>query len=195
MKKLTLEDIKPLAEYEQVRKDFRRRIIEHKKDRRIPLGDSITLVFEDRQTLIFQIQEMMRVEHIYDPEKIQTEVETYNALIPEAGELSATLFIEITDLKDVRETLDRFMGIDQGNVLCLQLGADRIDAVFETGHSKEDKLSAVHYLRFHLTPRQQEDLENPAVPAKLLMRHPHYQAEAPLPEAVRKSLARDLKNP
>ena len=194
MKKLTLEDIKPLSEYEKDRADFRRQVIAHKKERRIALGEYVSLVFEDRKTLTFQIQEMMRVEHIYEEEKIREEIDTYNALIPDSGELSATLSIEITEADRVREVLDRLMGIDGERTLYLQVGPQRVAGLFEAGHSKEDKLSAVHYVRFRLTPEQQKDLQNPQVPVTLVMDHPNYKAQATLTEATRLNLAQDLPN-
>ena len=195
MKKLAPADIKPLGEYEEVRTDFRNQVIEHKKNRRIALGDHITLVFEDRKTLIFQIQEMMRVEHLYDAEKIKEEIDTYNALIPEAGELSATLYIEITDPDKVREVLDQLRGIDRENILYLEIGPEHVAGEFEAGHSKEDKLSAVHYVRFRLTPKQQRSLHDPQVPVRLVIDHPRYQAQAAVPDAMRQSLAQDLASP
>ena len=193
MKKLTLSDIKPLQEYETIRKEFRNRIIELKKNRRITLGDCIALVFENRETALLQIQEMIRTEHLYEERKIREEMETYNALIPDQGELSATLFIEITEANKIKTTLDELQGIDSGKVLYLQLDSERINGVFEAGHSKEDKLSAVHYVRFRLSPDQQAAFEKPGVEATFVVSHPRYHARAAVPDAVRSSLNDDLK--
>ena len=192
MKILSLNDIKPLSEYEGIRKEFRSRMIAFKKNRRVPLGDLMTLVFENRETLIYQVQEMMRTEHLYDTAKIQEEIDTYNPLIPGPGELSATLFIEITEEEKIKETLDRLQGIDNGTALYLNLGTERIDGAFETGHSKEDKLSAVHYVRFHFSSDQQKAFLDPETEAALTINHPHYQVHTPLSETVRKSLTQDL---
>ena len=126
MEPLRLEDIRPLSDYEPIRKAFRERIIALKKRRRVSLGDRMTLVFENRDTILFQIQEMMRVEHIYDPEKIQDELNTYNPLIAGPGELSATLFIEITQSERIKEILDGLQGIDNGRGIFIELGPDRI---------------------------------------------------------------------
>ena len=131
MKQLTMEDIKPLSEYEAIRKTFQQEIIALKKRRRILLGRNISLVFENRETLLFQIQEMMRVEHIYDPARIRDELDTYNPLIAGPGELSATLFIEITESDRVKEILDGLQGIDNGRSVFIQLGPDRICGLFE----------------------------------------------------------------
>jgi hypothetical protein len=191
--KLAITDIKSLPEYEKTRNAFRQRVIDLKKHRRLSLGDYITLVFENRDTLIFQIQEMMRVEHIYDEGKIKDEIETYNALIPEKGELSATLFIEITQSEKVREILNRFQGIDSGDALFLEIGHDRLAGRFEAGHSKEEKMSAVHYVRFRLNHEQEQDLRNFSIPATLILDHPDYRAQTVVPAAVRKSLIQDLE--
>jgi len=192
MNKLSLADIKPLSEYEPIRKDFRSRIIELKRNRRVSLGDQITVVFENRDTLAYQIQEMMRTEHIYDEAGIQAEIDTYNAIVPGPGELSATLFIEITDPDQIKDTLDRLQGIDRGDAVYFELGTERINGVFESGHSKEDKLSAVHYVRFPFSPAQQAAFRDPNIKAALVANHPHYRARTILSDSVRASLARDL---
>ena len=108
MRKVAIDDIVGLAGYEKIRQDFRRRIIELKQKRRISLGDRVSLVFENRDTVIFQIQEMLRVERISDLDKIRHEIATYNQLIPDSRELSATLFLEIEDQTDLREELVKF---------------------------------------------------------------------------------------
>ncbi|MBI3996008.1 MAG: DUF3501 family protein [Nitrospirae bacterium] len=192
MDTLRLSDIKPLSEYEPIRKEFRERIIALKKRRRVSLGDRMTLVFENRDTLLFQIQEMMRVEHIYDPAKIQDELNTYNPLIAGPGELSATLFIEITESERIKEILDGLQGIDDGRSVYLELGTERIYGRFEEGHSKEDKLSAVHYVRFRLSPEQRAAFRNEKMPAALAADHPKCRARTLLDAAVREELGKDL---
>jgi len=181
-----------LPEYEKERTDFRRRIIELKALRRISIGPLITLVFENRDTVRFQIQEMLRVERIEEEGKVRHELAVYNGLIPEEGELSATLFIEITEGDRIKMTLDRLMGIDEPGRLRLEVGGERCVALFEAGHSNEEKLSAVHYLRFRLTPEQQKRLADPALAARLVIDHPHYQASAELGLQTRRSLLADL---
>ncbi|HEY4485865.1 MAG TPA: DUF3501 family protein [Nitrospiria bacterium] len=192
MEKLRLEDIKPLSEYESLRKDARRRIIELKKRRRILLGDRISLVFENRETIQFQIQEMVRAEHLRDPAKIQGEIDAYNPLIAGSGELSAVLFIEITEEDRIKEVLDRFQGLDNGRAVYLEVGPDRIYAQFEEGNSREDKISAVQYLRFRLTKDQQAALMDPGAAAALAADHPNYKARAPLNFETKQELARDM---
>lgn len=192
MDTLQLKNIKPLSDYEPIRKEFRERIIALKKRRRVSLGDRMTLVFENRDTILFQIQEMMRVEHIYDDQKIQDELDAYNPLIAGAGELSATLFIEITEPERIKEILDSLQGIDDGRSIYLELGPERIYGRFEKGHSKEDKLSAVHYVRFQFSPEQQAEFRNNATPAALVADHPKYRTRTVLENAVRRELSGDL---
>ena len=192
MKPLELKEIKPLSEYESIRKEFRKEIIALKKLRRIPLGDRISLVFENRDTILFQIQEMMRVEHIYHTAKVQDELDTYNPLIAGPGELSATLFIEITESEQIQEILGILQGIDNGRSVFMEIGQERVYGQFEEGHSKEDKLSAVHYVRFRLSPEQQATFRNGEIPAALVVDHPQYRARTPLDQEVRRELLRDL---
>ncbi|MEW6325040.1 MAG: DUF3501 family protein [Nitrospirota bacterium] len=192
MKKLSLADIAPLPDYERERAEFRRRIIALKARRRIALGELMTLVFENRETMRFQIQEMMRAERLSDEGKILEELEVYNQLIPEPGELSATLFIEITEQERIKEILDRLMGIDEPGRVRLEAGGERCDALFEAGHSDEERLSAVHYLRFQLTPEQQRRLADPALAARIVIDHPNYTASTELGLDTRRSLLDDL---
>ena len=190
MKKVTLDDVIGLSAYEKVRGAFRRRIIELKKKRRISVGEKVSLVFENRDTVIFQIQEMLRAEKITDLEKIREEIEVYNSLIPDTGELSATLFLEIEDQSRLRQELLKFLGIDE--FVFLKIGDRSIHARFEEDHSKEDKISGVQYVRF---PFRQEEIEafvEPGAQAALLVDHPNYHAKAPIEGEARKSLAEDL---
>ncbi|MCE3223538.1 MAG: uncharacterized protein K0S58_1718 [Nitrospira sp.] len=124
MKLLTHEELIPQEEYERQRDAYRQTIIALKRRRRLTIGDIVTLVFENRETLRFQIQEMIRVERIVDPQKIQEELDVYNALLPAAGELSATLLIELTDPDTMKQWLDLFMGLDHGQKVGLRAGGD-----------------------------------------------------------------------
>ena len=191
MRKIELEDIMGPSAYERVREDFRRRIIELKKGRRIAVGNKVSLVFENRDTVIFQIQEMIRAEKITDLDKIREEIEVYNGLLPESGELSATLFLEIEDQSHIREELLKFLGIDE--VVFLKIGDQHsIHAKFEQGHSKEDKISAVQYVKFPFTQEQIQAFATGQENASLLIDHPNYRAGVTIEPEVRKSLARDL---
>jgi hypothetical protein len=189
MNKVSLDDIMGTPAYEKVRDDFRRRIIELKQKRRISVGERVSLVFENRDTVIFQIQEMLRAEHITDLDKIREEIDVYNGLIPENNELSATLFLEIEDQTHLRDELLKFLGIDEA--LFLQVGKHTIHAKFEEGRSKEDKISAVQYVRFPFSTEAISAFagtEN----AELKIDHPNYQARAPIAAASRASLLADL---
>jgi hypothetical protein len=189
MKKIILDDILGFTAYEKVRQEFRQDIIEKKKNRRITVGDKVSLVFENRDTVIFQIQEMLRAERITDLDKIREEIAVYNELIPNAGELSATMFLEIEDQSHLREDLLKFLGIDEA--VSLKIGSHVIRGRFEEGRSKEDKISAVQYVRFPLDLDARRAFIAGEV-AELVIEHPNYSARAALIPSVQKSLAEDL---
>ena len=192
MKKISLDDIKGLAAYEKIRDDFRQKIIELKKKRRIPVGDKVSLVFENRDTVIFQIQEMLRAERITDLDKVRDEIETYNSLIPEPGELSATLLLEIEDQVNLREELLKFLGVDEA--VFLKVGdKNTVRARFEEGHSREDKISAVQYVRFPVGKELIKGFTDKKNEIKLVIDHPNYRAEAKLEPGTRQSLTEDLE--
>jgi hypothetical protein len=196
MSKIALSDVKDLVAYEKVREAMRAEVIERKKARRLALGDNLTVLFENRQTVLFQIQEMIRTERIVDEAKIQDEIDAYGVLLPGPGELSATLFIEIPDIArmttaQMREAVNRFQGLDRDSVF-LHLGGARVPARFESGHTKEEKMAAVHYLRFAVPPAARAALADPAQTVRLTVEHPRYRAEAAVPPALRAELAEDL---
>jgi hypothetical protein len=189
VKKVGLDDILGSSAYAKMREDFLRRIIELKRKRRISIGDRISLVFENRDTVIFQIQEMLRAERITDLDKIREEIEVYNELIPNPGELSATMFLEIEDQAHLRDELLKFLGIDES--VYLQIGDHSVRGQFEEGRSKEDKISAVQYVRFPFTAEAQKDFIAGAR-AELAVDHANYRASALLSADQQKSLAADL---
>ena len=191
MNKIILDDILGFAAYEKVRQRFRDEIIEKKRRRRVSVGDKVSLVFENRDTVIFQIQEMLRAERITDLDKIREEIAVYNELVPNPGELSATLFLEIEDQSHLRQDLLQFLGIDEA--VALKVGAHVIPARFEEGRSKEDKISAVQYVRFSLGAEARQALAR-GEPAELVIDHANYKARAVLAAEVQKSLAEDLVN-
>ncbi len=166
MQKIVLSEVRNLVEYEKVREATRAAVIALKKDRRVSVGENLTFLFENRQTVLFQIQEMVRTERVVDEAKIQEEIDAYNALLPGKGELSATLFIEIPELvhlsqDEVRPRINRFQGLDRDRV-ALVIGDDsRVSARFEGGHSKEEKMAAVQYLRFPVTAEARAALSDP----------------------------------
>lgn len=195
MKPLAPEDLLDLESYQRARDDYLEAIIAHKRQRRLAVGDCVTLLFEDRETLRFQVQEMLRVEHIRDPQAVQRELDVYNELMPGERELSATLFIEITDAPRIRPELDRLIGIDEHVVLRLGEGASagEIPARFDPKQFEDDRISAVQYVRFPFTPEQVERFADPSVPARVHIHHPSYRREAALQGAMRESLVRDLR--
>jgi hypothetical protein len=198
MRKVDVSEVRDLVAYEKVRDSMRARNIELTRERRLSVGQNLTFLFENRDTVLFQIEEMVRTERIVDEAKIREEVDAYNALVPDAGELSATLFIEIPDLvkmtsAQVREAVNRFQGLDRDGVIWMKVGSDvRIPVRFEEGHSKEEKMSAVHYVRFAVPAAARAALADKSRPATLVVDHPNYKAQATVPDALRAELLKDL---
>ncbi len=193
MNQLTRDDLIAPDEYERQREAYRQSIIELKRRRRIGIGDKITVVFENRETLRFQIQEMIRVERIVDSQKVQEELDVYNALLPASGELSATLLIELTDADTMKHWLDLFMGLDHGQKVGLRAGGEIVYGEFEGGHSHDTKISAVHFVRFRPTPAMVTALGDQAVRVALSVRHAGYEADAEVPWAMRQEWLSDLR--
>ncbi len=196
MSKLTLTDIADLREYERGRTDFRNEVIALKKRRRIHVGPVVTLLFENRTTIRFQIQEMARAEKILSDEGIQTELDIYNPLIPEPGTLAATLFLELTTDEELRTWLPQLVGIETHVVLRLGAGDDAVavrctvDADHEKQLTREETTASVHYVHFALTPDQIERLQ-PGT-AALVIDHPAYQHEVALTDDNVAELRADL---
>jgi len=197
--KIQLKDVLNFFEYEKVRAGMRGRVIDLKRVRRVPVGEHLSFVFENRDTVLFQIQEMCRVERITNDARVQDELDVYNALLPGPGELSATLFIEITDKAQIQAVLDRFIGIDAGGLdvgptVWIQVGRDfALPGEFEAGHSDEEKgkLSAVHFVRFAFPP---EAVRAFAIsPVHLVVDHPAVRARVELPAETKAELLEDLR--
>jgi hypothetical protein len=173
--KLTLEDIADLREYEREREGFRAHVIALKKKRRVSVGPFVTLVFENRDTIRFQIQEMARAERMLSDEAIQTELDIYNPLIPETGRLSATLFVELTSKDELVEWLPKLVGIERS--VRLHIGDDVVEATPEAAHqeqlTRDDVTASVHYVWFELTPDQAAAMARE--PVTLAIDHPSYR--------------------
>jgi hypothetical protein len=191
VKPLALEDISDLQQYELERPEFRQRVIALKRRRRVGLGPLLTLLFENRDTVRFQIQEMARIERIARPEKVAQELEVYNELLPGAGEVAATVFIEVTEPEKVQPTLDRFIGLDESGKLVLRIGHDASAARFAPGQSREDRISAVHYVRFPLGQSGRRGLRENR-PAVLEVSHAGYEAKTVLSSETVGELLEDL---
>src|SRR3954470_4572928 len=191
--KLTMDDIVDLRAYEREREDFRARIIDLKKKRRVPIGPIVTLVFENRDTIRFQIQEMARAERMMRDEQIQGELDAYNPLIPEPGQLSATLFIELTSKDELMDWLPKLVGIERS--VEVRLADERVSSIPEEAHeaqlTREEITASVHYVRFALSAEQVDRFV--AGPAFLAVDHPAYQHQVELSDETRRALADDLR--
>lgn len=194
MRPLAPEEVVPLERYEAQRAHFRDTVIAHKRRRRLPVGEKVSLLFEDRETLRFQVQEMLCVERISDPARVRYELDVYNELMPGERELSATLFVEITDAPSIRPELDRLVGIDEHVFLELGSGADseRVHAHFDAKQFEDDRISAVQYIRFALSEEQARRFQDLREPARLHVDHPNYDRRAELRGGLRESLAHGL---
>lgn len=192
MKPLTLQDILPMEDYERARDTFRQRIIEMKQKRRLSVGNLMTMVFENRETVLFQIQEMIRAERILRPERVGEEIAIYNEQIPGAGELSATVMIDVTDPAQVKPVLDRLQGIDRGQTVGLRVGPHLVYGTFEQGRSNEEKISAVHYVRFQVPDAVRSAMADSAISMQVVVTHPRYQVAQPVSDEMRRSLLDDL---
>jgi hypothetical protein len=193
MKPLAKADLLSYEAYERSRDTFRQRIIELKQRRRLSVGDKVTLVFENRDTIQFQIQEMIRVERIVDPDKVQGELDVYNALLPGDGELSATLFIEITDSDQIERDLDAFQGVDRGQTVAILAGPVAVYGQFESGHSREDKISAVHFVKFCPSPEWIREVAREDADVSIRIDHPAYRREAMVSDEMRQEWLADLR--
>jgi hypothetical protein len=193
MEKLTRENLYSLEKYAEVRSDFRARVMEHKRDRRLQLGENATLYFEDRLTMQYQVQEMLRIERIFEAEGIEEELRAYNPLIPDGSNWKATFMVEFSEVAERRERLKQLVGIEDR--VWLQVGESgkiRPVADEDLERDSEDKTSAVHFLRFELPQEQVEALQSGAALAAGID-HANYEVEVrPVPDNIRTSLLADL---
>lgn len=193
MDKLTIADLYPLETYARLRPEFRARVIEHKAHRRLALGPHVTLAFEDRLTMHYQIQEMLRAERIFEPEDIRAELDAYNPLIPDGTNWKATLLIEYPDESERRAALARLRGLED-RVWVRIGGQPAVYAIADEDMDRADetKTSAVHFLRFELPPAAIQALRAGAGIAAGVD-HPGMTVQVDaVPELVRESLIADL---
>ena len=192
MRRLTLDDIADHRGYERERPAFRSHIIDLKRRRRIALGDLLSIVFENTDTMRWQVQEMARAERMITDDAIAVEVDTYNELIPNEGELSGTLFVELTDGEQLRQWLPRLVDIQHSVRFDLADGS-HVDAIPEDEErlTRDDVTATVHYLKFRFTLAQQELLATGG--AQLVVDHPAYRAVTDLTDEQRAELARDFR--
>jgi len=193
MNKLTHKDLMTLEAYARKRKEFREKIIAHKKNRRVQIGEHAALYFEDALTMQYQVQEMLRIEKIFEPEGIQDELDVYNPLIPDGSNWKATFMLEYHDVEERKKALANMVGIDKkiwvkvGDCAPVHPIANE-----DLDRETEDKTSAVHFMRFELTP---DMVKQAKAGAKISMGidHPAYQHSLdPIPENIRASLVSDL---
>jgi hypothetical protein len=196
MRKLSLDDIVDLRAYERERETFRAEIIALKRRRRVGVGPVVTLVFENRDTIRFQIQEMARAERMLADDAIELELAAYNPLIPEPGHLSATLFLELTSEDELRHWLPRLVGIERSVQLHLgnTVGPLVVTALPEADHAsrltRHDVTASVHYVHFSLT--QSEIAAFSAGPVRLAIDHPEYRYSTALSAETGEELLTDL---
>ncbi|MGH8372958.1 MAG: DUF3501 family protein [Gammaproteobacteria bacterium] len=193
MKKLERKDLWGLEEYSQKRNAFREQVMQHKRARTLHIGPNVTLLFEDRLTMQYQVQEMLRAERIFEPAGIQDELDAYNPLIPDGSNFKATMLIEFEDVAERQQALARLIGIE--DVTWVQVtGHDRVNAIADEDMEREtgDKTSSVHFMRFELTPAMIKSLKEGAA-LNAGVSHANYQhVLQPVPDALRQSLLADL---
>ena len=192
MRRIRRESLLTLEAYARERTDFRARVIEHKKRRTVQLGDSVTLIFEDELTIRYQIQEMLRVERIFEEQGIQNELETYNPLVPDGRNFKATMMLEYTDPEERQRWLAKLIGI-QDKVWIQVQGFERVGAIADEDLARENeqKTSSVHFLRFELSDAMAQALKS-GVGLSIGIDHPHYRTHLEVPVAVRDALVKDL---
>ncbi len=186
------EDLFSLEQYARERPTFRAKVMAHKKVRLVELGKHASLHFEDALTMKYQVQEMLRLERIFEPELIQEELDVYNPLIPDGANWKATLMVEYPDVEERKRQLARLIGIETA-VWAQVADFARVHPIAneDLDRQTEDKTSAVHFLRFELTPEMAAAAKAGAA-IRMGVDHPHYQAELTLAQPVRDSLAADL---
>jgi len=193
MEKLTREDLYSLEKYAEIRLEFRARVIDHKKNRNVPIGPHATLYFEDRLTIQYQIQEMLRIERIFEPDGIKEELDVYNPLIPDGSNWKATFMIEYEDPAECKLALAEMIGIERS----VQIMVGGYDPIFPIANEDleretEEKTSSVHFLRFEF-PRETANAAKEGAAISVAIDHPAYRYQSDvLPESTRASLVADL---
>lgn len=185
-------DLLNIIDYEKQRDTYRSELIDYKKNRRFKLGPNILITFENSKTMKFQIQEMMRAERMVHDSQIEEELNVYNPLIPSGDELSATLFIEITDPEKIRPVLDSFIGLTEGVNVFFEIDGEKVVAEFEEGREKEDNISSVHYIRFPFTEEQKNNFVKNSSSSSIHIDYGEYSHSIVLDDNMKNSLADDF---
>lgn len=193
MSKLQSGDLYSLEEYSRIRPEFRAKVMEHKKSRRVDIGDHATLYFEDGVTMQYQVQEMLRIEKIFEQDGIQEELDVYNPLIPDGSNWKATFMLEYDDVAERKAALARLIGVEKA--LWVQVeGFDKVHPIAneDLDRETEDKTSSVHFVRFELSPEMVAAAKQGAQ-LKAGISHEVYDEETVISDAVRESLVSDLQ--
>jgi hypothetical protein len=190
---LTREDLMSLEQYSSARMEFRAQVLEHKRNRNLALGPNATWAFEDQLTMQYQVQEMLRVERIFEADAIQDELDAYNPLIPDGRNWKATFLLEFPDVDERRQRLAQLKGVED-RCWAQVAGCERVWAIADEDLEREndDKTSSVHFLRFELTPQMCERMKGGAALAAGIDHDNYRQEVASVPQNVRDSLAADL---
>ena len=191
MKKVAASEILDLTAYEKIREGYLAEMIQKKQPRRVIVGDALCFIFENRDTVIFQIQEMTRAERTVSDAGIAAEVEVYNELVPGDDELSATLMVQIPEASEIRPQLDRLVGIDEH--VFLDVGEAAVRATFDAKQFEAERISAVQYIRFPLGPELAAKFRDPSVSVELRVDHPNYSGKTAIEGEARASLSADLQ--
>ena len=193
MSKLKTEDLMSLEQYAKQRSEFRSKVMEHKKNRKVFLNDHATLYFEDRLTMQYQIQEMLRIEKIFEEEGIKEELDAYNPLIPDGNNLKATFMIEYDDVDERKEALAKLIGVE--DKVWVQIdGQDKVYAIADEDleRDNEEKTSSVHFMRFDLTPDMISAAKQGAA-INMGIDHDNLTvAQSPIPQSTRDALVQDF---
>lgn len=191
--KITRDSLMTLEAYARARKEMKARVIAHRRLRSVTLGDHMTLQFEDETTIRYQIQEMLRVEKIFEEDGIQGELDAYLPLVPDGSNWKATLLLEYPDVEQRRLALGRLIGVED-RVYVQVADHDRVYAIADEDLEREraDKTSSVHFLRFEFTPAMRAAVLAGAA-VRIGVDHPHYAVEDAIVPATREALAEDLR--
>lgn len=194
MDKLTAPDLMSLELYARERPAFRARVLEHKRNRKLAVGPNVTWSFEDRLTMQYQVQEMLRAERIFEPEGIRDELDAYNPLIPDGSNWKATLLIEYPDVAERQRQLAQLIGLEDRCWVQVR-GHDRVYAIADEDLEREnaEKTSSVHFLRFELTPAMISSLKTGAALAAGIDHERYRHSVDPVPDPVRAALVADLQ--
>jgi hypothetical protein len=190
---LNREDLYSLEKYAEIRSEFRSRVMEHKKNRQVAIGNHATLYFEDRLTMQYQIQEMLRIEKIFDADGIREELDAYNPLIPDGSNWKATFMIEYDDVEERKLALAKMIGIED-KVWVRVDGHDKVFAIADEDLEREDdsKTSSVHFLRFELAPEMVGAIKAGGSISMGIDHEAYPHSVEPVPAGVRDSLTADL---